>query len=367
MNALASLILASETSIPLAIAIAGRWGSGKSTFVRQLRAAMDSLLGNGGSPTDPSLVGSICQIEFNEWHYSDDHLWVGLIEALFSALSARFAPESDSTRSPEEVAARIEVLRTERELLHSASDLVEDQPGKALSKLREAGRREGARHIAKALLSTVKKHLWAWAGTNSVAIAGGVLLVASHHVYGWFAAAVPATTVVKAFAGTFRRAHEDLKERLTLTRREIAYLRSVACLLHTPRAAKRLANTYRLLRLRVSTSPERLQEFLAPSEHGAEFQAAAVLLAIQAGDPAAAGAAFRDISRAGRADAVTTLMGEVDGRQEDPLFTRRHRIRELLEILDEREELAADFALYAKWCPIVAGFSLHCLINNRRP
>ena len=592
VTALASLIVARETSVPLAIAIAGRWGSGKSTFVRQLRAAVDLLLDRGGDPTAPGFVDSVCQIEFNAWHYSDDHLWVGLIEALFSGLSARFATGEKPPESPEEVLDRIEVLRAQRELLQTASEFVNDQPGKALSKLREAGSAETAWHMARALLSAAKQHLWAWAAANAVAIAGGAVLVALHHAYGWLAALVPVAATVQTLIDTYSRAHDQLKkkiadelsrvdtefahlepvtslanflsqrasaqpyglhrgvvgmvhqdlvalhkfldgaarsgdsrvparivlyvddiercepdriariltainflqnpewrfvivaaidpqllvkavqhqyhelfgeitaedyldkifqitlgldapselalanllvevlgepmdeladfaqtdgdtdpvrpsaqagvmiaqphteqapaaespstgrraperrvhpsERLSLTRREIAFMRTVACLLHTPRAAKRLANTYRLLRLRVATTPERLHAFLAETDEGADYKTAIVLLAIQASDPAAAGEIFHDISITARdpkyRDPAPTLRGvALRGVAIGNIFsTRRQRIADLIELLDEHRDLAREFSLFEKWGPIVASYSLHGLTNSRR-
>ena len=84
---MAALLAASTTEPPLSVALMGNWGSGKSTFmglVSKRVAALGELAER--FPGETAWVGPIRQVRFNAWHYSDDHLWVGLVEHLFREL-----------------------------------------------------------------------------------------------------------------------------------------------------------------------------------------------------------------------------------------------------------------------------------------
>ena len=90
-----------NTLAPLSIALLGDWGAGKSTFIRQVCDHVDHLaeLSQHG-PELSFFAANVRQIRFNAWHYSDDTVWVGLVEHLFHTLA-----DSDPARpsSPEEV------------------------------------------------------------------------------------------------------------------------------------------------------------------------------------------------------------------------------------------------------------------------
>ncbi|WP_250283885.1 P-loop NTPase fold protein, partial [Frankia sp. CiP1_Cm_nod2] len=110
VDTLATLIAASGTEAPLAIAVLGEWGAGKSTLLQQVRGQVDRLaalsLNNLGRS---AYAASIRQITFNAWHYSDDHVWTGLIEHLFRELA-----RNNQTTTPADPAA----TRNERDHLH---------------------------------------------------------------------------------------------------------------------------------------------------------------------------------------------------------------------------------------------------------
>ena len=88
VETLATLTAAVGTEPPLAIALLGDWGSGKSSVMRQMQDRVQSLadlsLNNLGLS---SFASSVRQVSFNAWHYSDDHVWTGLIEHLFRELA----------------------------------------------------------------------------------------------------------------------------------------------------------------------------------------------------------------------------------------------------------------------------------------
>ncbi|MEV1294842.1 P-loop NTPase fold protein, partial [Pseudonocardia sp. NPDC049635] len=93
---LAALLAGVATRPPLSVAVMGDWGSGKSTFIHHLARHVEGLAGS-----DPvAYVGQIRQVQFNAWHYSDDQLWVGLIEQLFDQLR----PATPAPAGPDEAA-----------------------------------------------------------------------------------------------------------------------------------------------------------------------------------------------------------------------------------------------------------------------
>ncbi len=62
VDTLCRIVGDTEVSPPLSIGLLGDWGSGKSFFMKEMRAKMRLLL--GGAP-DNGMCGSDAQIEFN--------------------------------------------------------------------------------------------------------------------------------------------------------------------------------------------------------------------------------------------------------------------------------------------------------------
>ncbi len=88
VKTLAELIAATKTSTPLAIALIGEWGAGKSSVMQLVSAEIDRLAelsrNNRGAT---AFATSVCQIPFNAWHYSSDQLWASVARNMFQALS----------------------------------------------------------------------------------------------------------------------------------------------------------------------------------------------------------------------------------------------------------------------------------------
>ncbi len=89
-RALAEVICLRDPGPPLAIGLFGDWGSGKSTFMNLIEAAIEDL--TEGSATDDAareaLVSKVVHIRFNAWHYSDSNLWASITSEFFSQLRA---------------------------------------------------------------------------------------------------------------------------------------------------------------------------------------------------------------------------------------------------------------------------------------
>lgn len=82
-NAFARVMAAKSFEPPLAIALLGKWGSGKSFFMRKLKEDIQLL-----SKTNPQkgFCEAIAHIHFNAWSYMDANLWASIVTRIFEAL-----------------------------------------------------------------------------------------------------------------------------------------------------------------------------------------------------------------------------------------------------------------------------------------
>lgn len=100
VDSMAALITDRETRPPLAIALLGRWGSGKSSFMRQLQERVALLTEQGRrNPARSVFATAVRQVRFDAWHYNDDQLWVGMVEHLFAALAEPAPPDTEAVRA----------------------------------------------------------------------------------------------------------------------------------------------------------------------------------------------------------------------------------------------------------------------------
>jgi hypothetical protein len=92
VNALASVLAATDVDPPLSLGIFGDWGSGKSFFMRRLEARIGKLQVDAKSAEgDSSYCQDIVQLTFNAWNYIDSDLWASLAAEIFEGLAAAIA------------------------------------------------------------------------------------------------------------------------------------------------------------------------------------------------------------------------------------------------------------------------------------
>jgi hypothetical protein len=139
---------------------------------------------------------------------------------------------------------------------------------------------------------------------------------------------------------------------LEISQAEIEFLARLGGLVPTPRAAKRMVNIYRLVRIGV---PDEDLPAFTGDEKGGPYQAVQVLLAILTGSPAVAGDVFQALLEAPPADNVLNVLQEMRSRTDlqEPL----NRIENEISVL----AIEAGFSLTAadcqRWCPVLARFS----------
>ena len=102
VRAFATLLTAKKVEPPISVGLFGDWGTGKSTFMRQMQAEIRVTTAAARRAEDEHLAGTrekvpdVCsnvrQIVFNAWSYVDANLWAGLVTRIFEGLAE---PEED--------------------------------------------------------------------------------------------------------------------------------------------------------------------------------------------------------------------------------------------------------------------------------
>ncbi|MEQ8470686.1 MAG: P-loop NTPase fold protein [Marinoscillum sp.] len=168
VRAFALLLASRNVTPPLAIALFGRWGSGKSFFMRHLEKRIKELsqhqrfLNKDELPSTPNFKSrekefcqGIAHIWFNAWSYLDANLWAGLAHSLFQKLNEYIS----NTTSGEIERLKIQVRIAKRlQLLHG--DLQNYTEKKAsLEELKKKLEREKTKRIANFFSSKYDKKI----------------------------------------------------------------------------------------------------------------------------------------------------------------------------------------------------------------
>lgn len=89
VTAIAQFLTSPQTKPPLTLSVEGEWGSGKSSFMRQLQAEIEQIERSKNKPA-PKVVW------FNAWRHDK-------VEALWAAFALEFLRQISRTRTPNEV------------------------------------------------------------------------------------------------------------------------------------------------------------------------------------------------------------------------------------------------------------------------
>jgi WD40 repeat protein len=130
VQTIAAVLASLTTTPPLSVALLGDWGAGKSSFMRQLQVRMTALAEHSaGAGRQAAFAANLRQVSFNAWHYSDDHLWVGLVEHLFRELQEPCLAGPDDTDELESKLEDDEKERTQLEHDLRAVEGIESRRG----------------------------------------------------------------------------------------------------------------------------------------------------------------------------------------------------------------------------------------------
>jgi len=156
-----------EKVAPLAIAIFGGWGSGKSTFMDYLDEEVRGIASgaressNAKNDSAPKFVRRIVQMRFNAWQFVDANLWASLTAEFFDQLRAGGWDRTNKTRYAglvEKVNNHVHSLAAEAELRRKAAaqgsrDVAEAQ--KARDKAAQDARNAQGRELSEAALDSL--------------------------------------------------------------------------------------------------------------------------------------------------------------------------------------------------------------------
>lgn len=126
VQSLAAVLALKEMKPPLAIALLGDWGSGKSFFMTSLskRIKQLSLFGHflkdgevnheTTNNQDSQFINGIAHINFNAWSYMDANLWAGLAHSMYEKLNLYIAnntkSELERLKVQATIAKRLDIL-----------------------------------------------------------------------------------------------------------------------------------------------------------------------------------------------------------------------------------------------------------------
>lgn len=123
VNAFAKVISAKSFIPPLAIVLFGKWGSGKSFFMKKLKNKITDL-----SKINNVYCKGVVQIHFNAWSYMDSNLWASIVTRIFEELNIYITNNTNSsnerklvegklTKSLSIAKGEIDNLKNEKEIL----------------------------------------------------------------------------------------------------------------------------------------------------------------------------------------------------------------------------------------------------------
>lgn len=133
IRSFASLLALKALQPPLAIALFGKWGSGKSFFMYQLQQQIEHLrehqafkkLSERPSQEEEPYCKGVVQITFNAWSYMDVNLWAALVAQIFEKLDHYI---NDADLAEEKLNEAREILAEHLTVItDSKVDLVEDK------------------------------------------------------------------------------------------------------------------------------------------------------------------------------------------------------------------------------------------------
>lgn len=124
VEAFASLLASRDLEPPLSIGLFGPWGSGKTTFLKRLKRAVQRHADEARQQdaARAAYVPNVVHVEFNAWHYAEEALVSSLVDATIREISAFI--KQDSKPGPKEwLDEKLKELESRRRQLDAATQL----------------------------------------------------------------------------------------------------------------------------------------------------------------------------------------------------------------------------------------------------
>ncbi|HEY8781852.1 MAG TPA: P-loop NTPase fold protein [Mucilaginibacter sp.] len=103
INAFAKIMAADTFKPPLAVALFGKWGTGKSFFIKKLRDRVTYFSHTG----DNMYCSGIAQIHFNAWSYLDSNLWASIVSKILDGLNVYIGANKKADMEVETIKASL--------------------------------------------------------------------------------------------------------------------------------------------------------------------------------------------------------------------------------------------------------------------
>ncbi|WP_422356730.1 P-loop NTPase fold protein [Roseivirga pacifica] len=127
VTAFAKVIASNSFSPPLAIALFGQWGTGKSFFMNKLKDRIQELSQTGKA----EYRSGIAQIHFNAWSYLDANLWASIVTKIFQGLNEYIGNDSVASENKKqiekELKEQLNVLKEERKFIEHQKETNEEK------------------------------------------------------------------------------------------------------------------------------------------------------------------------------------------------------------------------------------------------
>ncbi|GET35185.1 hypothetical protein PbJCM13498_40480 [Prolixibacter bellariivorans] len=127
VNAFAKVVSAKSFEPPLAIALFGKWGSGKSFFMRKLKEQIVRLSTNKSG----IYCEGIAHIHFNAWSYMDSNLWASIVTKIFEELNEYISEnkkeEIEKKEIEKQLTNQLSITKEEIGILEHKKSSVEEQ------------------------------------------------------------------------------------------------------------------------------------------------------------------------------------------------------------------------------------------------
>jgi hypothetical protein len=160
VEAFASLLASRALEPPLSIGLFGPWGSGKTTFLKRLRRAVEGHAkeaqeGAPGGPYAPNIV----HVEFNAWHFSEDALVSSLVDATIRQISA-YVQKTTDPGPKERLKDALEELESRQRQVAAAGELQAAAAAAVVAAHKELAEREQTAARRAASVTQAAADLW---------------------------------------------------------------------------------------------------------------------------------------------------------------------------------------------------------------
>ncbi|BEV03341.1 P-loop NTPase fold protein [Chryseobacterium gambrini] len=126
VNAFAKVIAAKNFEPPLAISLFGKWGSGKSFFMKKLKTKISEL-----SKINSTYCEGVAQIHFNAWSYMDSNLWASIVTRIFEELNIYITNNTNAGNErklvEEKLTSSLSIAKNEIDNLKNEKEILFDQ------------------------------------------------------------------------------------------------------------------------------------------------------------------------------------------------------------------------------------------------